>query len=139
MYDEARWDRAEGIEAGTKIDDIWACPVCFEYDTFNHINEEVFYIEDDSKDLIEQSHYIEASKIDNSKIEVTIGRNNHPMWDDHRILWVWLYDEYKDLVDERFLLEDDDLVIEFDDFGLDDFEIQVKCSKHNLFAKKFEF
>ena len=59
------------------------------------------------------------------------------MWDDHRIAWVWLFDEYEDLVEERFLKSDDDSVVVFDDYWLTDFEVRIKCTQHKLFAKKF--
>lgn len=136
VYDEALWDEWEWIESWTKIDDFVRCPVCDEYDSFHHINEEVLYIDDNTLDRIELEHDIQV-KNDNYSIEVTIWDNCHPMTPEHRITWVWLYDEYSDIVDEKFLSIDDDSVVVFDNYDLDEFEIRIKCSQHKLFAKKF--
>jgi len=57
---------------------------------------------------------------------------------EHRILSIWLFDEYWDLVEEKFLNVDDDSVVTFDNYDLDDIEIRVRCSKHGIFARKFE-
>ena len=57
---------------------------------------------------------------------------------EHRILSIWLFDEYWDLVEEKFLWIDDDTVVVFDDYDLDEIEIRVRCSKHWIFGKKFE-
>ncbi len=138
VYDESIWDEVDWIEAWTKIDQFEFCPVCNEYDSFHHINEEVTYIDENTVDKIDLEHDIEVSR-DDFSIEVIIWNNSHPMWDDHRITWVWLYDEYSDLVDEKFLSVDSDSVVVFDDYDLDEFEIRVKCSLHKIFAKKFLF
>lgn len=137
IYDEALWDKWEWIESWTKIEYLSPCPVCLEYDTFNHINEEVIYIEENTKDLYEMSHFIEAEKKD-WKILITIGHDVHPMWEEHRISWIWIYDEYWDLVTEEFLWIDFETSIEFEDYDLDEFEIRIKCTQHNLFARKFD-
>ncbi|MDD3794302.1 MAG: rubredoxin [Candidatus Gracilibacteria bacterium] len=136
IYDEAIGDSGEGIEAGTKIDEIISCPVCEEYDTFHHINEEITYLGNDLNDKFEVEHFIEVNHIDDT-VEVIIGGNTHPMGEDHRIAWVGLYDEYGDLVEERFLNSDDDSAVTFDDYSLDEIEIRIKCTQHKLFAKKF--
>lgn len=136
IYDESLWDPSEWIEPWTKIEDFIKCPVCDEYDSFHHINEEVIYIDDNTPDRIELEHDIHVNN-DNNSVEVTIWNNQHPMTSDHRITWVWLYDEYSDLVDQKFLWVDDDSVVVFDNYDLDEFEVRVKCSQHKLFAKKF--
>jgi desulfoferrodoxin (superoxide reductase-like protein) len=87
---------------------------------------------------MEQEHFIEAEKKD-GYITVCIWNNEHSMWKDHRIAWVGLYDEYEDLLGEVFLWEDDDLVIDFEDYDLDEFEVRVACSKHKMFGRKFVF
>lgn len=137
IYDESLWDPSEWISPWTKIDNFEKCPVCYEYDSFHHINEEVMYIDENTFSRVELEHDIKI-KNDNYSIEVTIWNNTHPMTDDHRITWVWLYDEYSDIVDEKFLSIDDDSVVVFDNYDLDQFEIRVKCSEHKLFAKKFD-
>ena len=136
IYDEALWDSGEWLESGVKIDDNFMCPVCEEYDTFHHVNEEICYLDDEPTDLFEIDHFIEVNH-KWEEFEVIIWWNTHPMWEDHRIVWVWLFDEYSDLIDEKFLKTDDDSVVIFDDFWIDEFEIRVKCSEHKLFAKKF--
>jgi rubredoxin len=138
IYDEALGDETEWIEAGTKIENLGVCPVCSETDTFEHINEEIIYVEEDTPDRMEQEHFIEAEKKD-WYITVCVWKNEHPMWKDHRIAWVGLYDEYGDLLDEVFLWEEDDLVMDFEDYDLDEFEVRVGCSKHKMFGRKFVF
>lgn len=136
IYDEAIWDQVDWIPAWTKIEDINYCPACQETDTFNHINEEINYIPENTVDKIDLEHNIEMHH-DNFRFEITVWWNSHPMWDDHRIAWVALFDEYSDLVEEKFLWIDDDSFVVFDDYDLDEFEIRVKCTQHQTFAKKF--
>ena len=136
IYDESFWDTNEWIEPWTKIEKLENCPVCFETDTFNHIDEEIIYIDEDTKDNIELEHLIELEK-EWENLLVTIWSNMHPMLEEHRITWAWLYDEYWDLVAEEFLSPDSDLVVEFEDFYLWEFEVRVKCNQHNMFARKF--
>lgn len=136
-FDEALGDIGEDISYWTKIDSIEKCPVCDEYDTFHHIEEEVNYIETDTCDTVELNHYIEAEKID-ERLSVTIWANLHPMWENHRIAWVWLYDDEEDLIEEKFFDIEEEPTVFFEDFDLDIFEIRIKCSQHHVFWKKFE-
>ena len=136
-FDEALWDPSEWIEAWVKKTEEFVCPVCNEEDTFYHIDEEITYIEDDTNDILEMDHFIEI-KHDNFQFEVNIWDNVHPMGENHRIAWIWLFDEYWEMVDEKFLEIETDSTVLFDDYDLDTFEIRVKCSQHQLFAKKFE-
>jgi rubredoxin len=138
IYDEALWDYIEWIPAWTKIERLERCPVCFEYDTFEWIKEEVIYIEKNTNDRIELAHFIEVKR-KNWILEVIIWKNSHPMWEEHRICWVWLFDEYSDLVDEEFLSPDSDSIVEFEDYNLWEFEVRIKCSQHKLFGRKFVF
>jgi desulfoferrodoxin (superoxide reductase-like protein) len=137
MYDEALWDKTENIRAWTSISNIKICPICEEEDSFEIVKEEIIYIEEDTIDRIEQEHFIEAERKD-WYITICIWKNEHPMWPDHKIVWVGLYDEYWDLLDEIFLWDDDDLVVDFEDYDLDEFEVRVWCSKHKLFWRKFK-
>ena len=137
VYDEAFWDKSEWILPWTKIEDLLECPVCNEIDTFNYINEEIIYMNKDTRDKYELAHFIDAKK-ENWKLLVTIWDNMHPMTEDHRICWLWLYDEYWDLVTEEFLWVDDDTTLELEDYELDEFEVRLKCSQHNLFSRKFD-
>jgi rubredoxin len=136
IYDEALWDSTEWIKAWTKIEELEICPVCFEYDIFEPIKEEVIYIEEDTKDKFELAHFIEVEK-KNWVLKVVIWGNSHPMWEEHRICWAWLFDEYWDLVDEEFLSADWDSIVEFVDYDLWEFEVRVMCSQHKLFGRKF--
>lgn len=135
-FDEAFWDESEEIAPATKIEEIDICPACLEKDTFYQIKEEAIYIEDNTNDIFEQEHFIELEH-KNRKLNVKIWDLDHPMEKDHRILSVMLFDEYGDLVYEKFLNIWDDLNLVFDDYDLDEVEIRVKCSKHGNFAKKF--
>jgi len=136
-FDEALWDWSEWIDAWFKLNDDFSCPVCNEKWTFHHITEEINYIEDWTSDDLEIDHYIEL-KHDNFQFEITIWDNVHPMWENHRIAWIALFDEYGDLIEEKFLEMDQDSTVLFDDYDLDNFEVRVKCSQHQIFAKKFE-
>lgn len=136
VYDESLWDEVEEIEGGTRVDELDCCPTCFEVDSFFQIREEVIYIDDDTIDKIEREHFIEIN-YQNRKIEVTVWKNSHPMEKEHRLLSISLFDEYGDVVEEKFLKEDEDTFVVFDDYDLDDVEIRVRCSKHWIFAKKF--
>lgn len=133
IYDSAFWDMEEEIEIWDILEQ---CPVCEEYDTFQGIEEEVNYIEDDIMDSIELEHFPEVT-IQWDKLIVVVWWELHPMWEDHRIASVWLYDEYWDLIDEKYLEMENEARIEFDFDDLDEYEIRVKCSLHWVWGKKF--
>jgi len=137
VFDEVLWDEVEWVENWTKIDFLDCCPVCLENDSFFQIKEEVIYVDENTIDKVEREHLIEI-KHDWKTIEVEVWNNSHPMEAEHRILSIWLFDEYWDLVEEKFLNVDDDSVVTFDNYDLDDIEIRVRCSKHGIFARKFE-
>jgi desulfoferrodoxin (superoxide reductase-like protein)/rubredoxin len=165
VFDESLWDREEGLEAGMKIGDIGRCPNCEEYDSFQWIKEEINYAEDyENLKLLEIEHIPQIKEITSpqpspqgegeeqgtplsckergwgwgctQKIEVFIWASQHPMWEDHRITSICLYDEYGDLVIEEFLLPDDDPSIEFDVSDLDEYEVVAKCSIHWYWWRK---
>lgn len=133
IYDSAFWDLEEEVSVGETLE---LCPVCDEYDTFHGIEEEVSYIEDDILDSIEIDHFPEVS-INGDKLMVTVWNEIHPMWDDHRIASVSLYDEYWDLIEEKYLEMETEARVEFDFDDLDEYEIRVKCSLHWVWGKKF--
>lgn len=137
VYDESSGDEVEEIEAGTKIDSLDCCPVCLETDGFFQLKEEVIYLDENTVDKVELEHLPDINH-DWINIEVTVWNNSHLMEKEHRILSIWLFDEYWDLVEEKFLWIDDDTVVVFDDYDLDEIEIRVRCSKHWIFGKKFE-
>ena len=97
----------------------------------------MIYLDENTVDKVELEHLPEINH-DWISIEVTVWNNSHPMEKEHRILSIWLFDEYWDLVEEKFLWIDDDTVVVFDDYDLDEIEIRVRCSKHWIFGKKFE-
>lgn len=136
VYNESTGDESEEIECGTRVDDLDCCPVCFEVDPFFQVKEEVIYIDENTRDRIELEHFIKIN-YKNRKIEVTVWDNSHSMGEEHRLLSISLFDEYWDLVEEKFLKIDDDTFVVFDDYDLDDVEIRVRCSKHWIFAQKF--
>ncbi len=133
IYDSAFWDREEEIEVWEVLDQ---CPVCEEFDTFHGIDEEVNYIEDDIMDSVELEHFPEVS-IEWDKLIVVVWWEVHPMWEDHRIASVSLYDEYGDLIEEKYLEMENEAKVEFDFDDLDEYEIRVKCSLHWVWGKKF--
>ena len=140
VYDESIWDEWEWIEAGTIFDNLgedFICPVCNEdKDNFYIIEEEVNYIKEEKyKDYLMLEHFPEV-KINEDKIIVSIWKDLHPMWEDHRISSVLLYDEYGDLVEEIFLDIDEEPIVEFDYFWDEEFEIRVRCSLHWLWGIK---
>jgi hypothetical protein len=48
-----------------------------------------------------------------------------------------LYDEYGDLIEEKFMDFDEDPIIEFDFDDLWEYEIRCRCSLHWVWWKKF--
>jgi desulfoferrodoxin (superoxide reductase-like protein) len=68
---------------------------------------------------------------------VTIWNEIHPMWESHRITSISLYDEYEDLIEEKFMDYDEDPIVEFDFDDLGEYEIRCRCSLHWVWWKKF--
>ena len=135
VYDKSTWDREEGVEIWTIL---YRCPVCWEYDSFHWIEEEVNLVEDvDSPNMLEIEH-IPIFNFKDNILEVRVWREPHPMWAEHRISMIALYDEYSDLVEEKFFREDDDLEAYFDISDLDSGEVRVKCTIHWIWSRKFE-
>ena len=130
-FDESLWDKEEGIAIATKMEDVEKCPNCEEYDSFQWIKEEINYAEDyDNLKFLEIEHIPQIKPIDEDTIVVFILSSEHPMWEDHRITSISLYDEYWDLVTEEFLFPESDPSIEFDVSGFDEYEIVARCSIH---------
>ena len=139
IFDESLWDIGEGIEIWTKIESMKNCPICLEPDAFQWVNEEVNYAEDDSNlKFLEIEHIPQINNLSNERITVSIGLNEHPMWEEHRISSISLYDEYSDLVSEEFLFADSEPKVEFDISDLDEYEIRAWCSVNWLWWKRFK-
>ena len=138
IYDEWQWE--ENVAHGTRFEELsdnFECPVCGEnQDSFHEIREEINYISDNPYDHLEVDHFIETQyKWD--KLIVTIWNEIHPMWESHRITSVSLYDEYWDLIEEKFMDYDEDPIIEFDFDDLWEYEVRCRCSLHGVWWKKF--
>ncbi len=71
---------------------------------------------------------------DSEKIEVSIGEEMHSVSDDHRITGMYLVDEEWHIVDEVFIMPEEEPIAEFDISGLDTFEIRASCSQHGLWS-----
>lgn len=138
VYDEAFWDEIEEIKPWTKIENIKICPICWEEDSFYFVNEEANYLDENTSTLKELDHFIELEKLDHWKLKVIISENEHSMEKEHRIASVSIFDEYGELVEEKFLEEDFSWDIILEDYDLGDFEIRIKCNRHWVFARKFE-
>ncbi|MCP4523440.1 MAG: hypothetical protein GY828_04410 [Candidatus Gracilibacteria bacterium] len=138
IYDEGEGE--ENISQGTPfedLDDFFSCPVCdAEKESFQEISEEIQNISDNPYDLLEVDHFIETKK-KGDKLLVIIGNEIHPMGESHRISSISLLDEYGDLIEEKFLEQDREAMVEFefDDFG--EYEIRCRCSLHGVWGKKF--
>lgn len=135
IYDEAIWDNEEWYLAWVKLydmQDIFSCPVCNEWiDSFQEIVEEVNYIENhENLTWVEDEHFpviIEEDK----KIKIKVGKDEqHPSLDEHFISNIALYDEYWDLVEEKFLTSTDEWTYIFDNYDLDEYEIRITCNLH---------
>lgn len=132
-YDGDLWDEEEGIDAWNTVE---KCPGCDEYDSFQWVYEEVNYIKEWKLEALEIDHFPEV-KITDWKITIVVWNEIHPMWLEHRIAAVSLYDEYWDLIKTNYLELEVEAVTEFDFDDLDEFEIRVKCSVHGVWWRKF--
>lgn len=140
IYDESVWDIEEWISGLTEFYSLWdtfVCPVCWDNkDSFYEIEEEVNYISKQSYiDSLSDEHFPKI-KVSDDKIVISVWKDLHPMWDEHRISSVLLYDEYWDLIEEIFLQIDEDPIVEFEYQGFDGFEIRVRCTLHWLWGRK---
>jgi len=133
-YDKSTWDKEEDVEVWIELE---KCPICEEYDTFQGIEEEVNYIDTDDIGVLESDH-MPVFNFKDDKLEVRVWREAHVMWDDHRISSVWLYDEYGDLVEEKYIWVDEEWNIVFDVSDLDEWEVRIKCTQHWIWSRKFE-
>lgn len=136
IFDEFIDDGEDTIE---KVDDETMCPACYEYNTFQWIIEEVNYAQDiNNLEFFEIEHIPQIDIIDekNHIIKVSVWQKEHPMWENHRLYSISLYDEYWDLINEEFLNKNDLPEIEFDVYNFDEYEIRIKCNLHWVWGKK---
>lgn len=139
IYDEALGDEADGIDPGTLIDDIGSdvhCPACDGgFEDFSPIEDEVLYAEDPNHlNHLEKEHIPHIIYQDQERVEVCIGEEMHPMDENHRITSICLVDDEGHIIDELFIMEEEDPVAEFDISGLDLFEIRASCNRHGLWS-----
>lgn len=140
IYDEALGDLSEGIGPGTNIDmlvneDIH-CPACDgSFDDYSPIEDEVLYAEKaDRKNELEKEHIPYIVYRDHEKIEVQVGEEMHATDDEDRITAVYLVDDEGHIVEEVFIMPEEDPVCEFDISGIDLFELRASCSRHGLWS-----
>ena len=140
IYDEALWDHVDNIEPWTNIDTLINenihCPVCSaSFDDFSPIEDEILYAEDPQNlNHLEMEHIPHIVYQDDSRIEVSVGKELHTMDDDHRITAMYLVDDEGHIVEEVFIMPDEEPIYEFDISDLDIFELRSSCSKHWLWS-----
>jgi desulfoferrodoxin (superoxide reductase-like protein) len=76
---------------------------------------------------LEKTHIPVINIIENKAI-VEIWEISHPMIEWHSIYSISLYDEYWDLVEDKFLNPWENPKAIFEVWDLDDFEIRIKCN-----------
>lgn len=141
IYDEALGDETDGIEAGTCIDMIdeeTHCPGCDgSFEDFSPIEDEIIYVDDpDNMSNVEREHFPRITYKDSERVEVCVWDEEelHPSGDDHRVTAIYLVDDEWHIVEELFIMVDEDPVAEFDVSGLESFEIRASCSQHGLWS-----
>lgn len=136
IYDESIWEKEDWIETWTIFWQLWdhfCCPNCLEdKDFFHELIEEVNYIEKENiYDFMQNDHFINIEE-KNDIIKVIIWKELHPSWEDHKIIEISLYDEYSELVENKFINQEKNPIVKFDISTLDDYEIRARCSIHWL-------
>jgi len=141
IYDESLWEIDDGIAPGTCIDEIREdihCPSCDgSFEDFSPIEDEVIYVDDISHmSHVEREHLPRITYQDSERVEVCVWDEEelHPSGEDHRVTAMYLVDEEGHIVEEIFIMEDEDPVAEFEVSGLESFEIRASCSQHWLWS-----
>gem|GEM_PF-3302081 len=67
------------------------------------IKEEILYAQNKNFMTPLEKNHIPEINISHQKVFVEIGKIKHPMVEGHSIYSVSLYDEYGDLIEEKFL------------------------------------
>lgn len=139
IYDESLGDEEDGIEAGTPIDNIpydVHCPACDgSFDDFSPIEDEILYAENpEHLNHLEKEHIPHIIYQDAERVEVCVGEDMHPIGEDHRITAISLIDDEGHIVEEIFIMLDEEPIAEFDISGLDVFEIRASCNRHGLWS-----
>ena len=139
IYDESLWEETDGIDPGTCIDQISEdihCPSCDgSFEDYSPIEDEVIYIDDIHKmSHVEREHMPQIDYLDSERVEVSIGEELHSSNDDHRITAIYLVDDEWHIVEEIFIMPDEDPVAEFDISWIESFEIRASCNQHGLWS-----
>lgn len=141
IYDEALWEETDGIDPGTWIDEISEdihCPSCDgSFEDFSPIEDEVIYVDNpDHLSHVEREHMPRIIYQDLQRVEVCIWEEEemHPSWEDHRVTAIYLVDDESHIIEEIFIMMDEDPVAEFDISGLESFEIRASCSQHGMWG-----
>lgn len=140
IYDEALWDPYEDIGPGTNIDllineDIH-CPACDEsFEEFAPIEDEILYTEKQwQKNELEKEHIPYILYQDHHKLEVCVWEEMHVNTESDRITAIYLVDDEEHIVEEVFIMPDEEPICEFDISGIDTFELRASCSRHGLWS-----
>lgn len=66
-------EKSDGIDAGTMVDDDFACPGCDEYGSFHEITEEVNLIDEtNDEEYLELQHIPVLHTLENGKLQVRV-------------------------------------------------------------------
>ena len=86
-------------------------------------------IKDNFIEASEEKHIPAVKKIEEGKIEVSIGSVEHPMDDSHYIEWIEVREGLNNI--KKYLNPGDRPVVEFD-ISSENFEIRAYCNQHGL-------
>lgn len=135
IYNPYFWDEEQEINPWTDFEEIsedWSCPVCSEWkENFIEVKENILEATNLSDLLPQEERHIPFYKETDSKLIVTIGTEDEPFVQDdkHFIEYVWVYDDYGELIEIIDFPSTDD-VIEFELSNDEDYEVRASCSLH---------
>ena len=121
----------------TKRNDIYKCMDCGAMHQALHdgagdpvcCGKPMVRIKDNFIDAAEEKHIPVIKKIEDKKIEVSVGSVEHPMTNEHYIEWVEVRDGQKSV--RKFLEPERKPVLTFNILS-DNFEVRAYCNQHGL-------
>jgi len=121
----------------TKRNDIYKCMDCGAMHQALHdgagdpvcCGKPMVRIKDNFIDAVEEKHIPVIKKIEDKKIEVSVGNVEHPMTNEHYIEWVEVRDGQKSV--RKFLEPESKPVLTFNILS-DNFEVRAYCNQHGL-------
>ncbi len=121
----------------TKRNDIYKCMDCGAMHQALHdgagdpvcCGKPMVRIKDNFIDAVEEKHIPVIKKIEDKKIEVSVGSVEHPMTNEHYIEWVEVRDGQKSV--RKFLETESKPVLTFNILS-DNFEVRAYCNQHGL-------